>query len=89
MSDLRLADVATSGSGTDFITVEMVEEGGLYIGPEPELWPWIYGFILLQGLLVLALFRLRDPKQLPGLFATDKSKLGIPSPAKTPIPPGD
>lgn len=31
-------------------------------GPEPELWPWIVVFILVQGALVFAVFRLRDRK---------------------------
>jgi len=36
-------------------------------GPEPGLWPWIIGFILLQGALITALLRLRDKEPLQRL----------------------
>ena len=37
-------------------------------GPEARLWPWICGFILIQGALILAIIRLRDKEQTRSLF---------------------
>jgi hypothetical protein len=38
-------------------------------GPDPTLWPWISGFILVQSALILAIIRLRDPERLSSLFS--------------------
>jgi hypothetical protein len=38
-------------------------------GPNPELWPWIAGLVLLQGSLIVALFRLREPSHSQSLFS--------------------
>jgi hypothetical protein len=35
-------------------------EGWNLPSPEATLWPWIAGFVFLQGTLILAIIRLRD-----------------------------
>ena len=37
-------------------------------GPDPELWPWIAGLILLQGIMIMALIRLRAPNHPQSLL---------------------
>ena len=37
-------------------------------GPDTALWPWIFGFILIQSALILAIIRLRDAKQANSIF---------------------
>ena len=36
-------------------------------GPDPGFWPWIVGLVCLQGMLILALIRIREPKNLQRL----------------------
>jgi hypothetical protein len=45
------------------------------VGTQPELWPWIAGFIVLQAMLILAVFRLRDPNQANGLSLSESPPL--------------
>jgi hypothetical protein len=39
-------------------------------GPDPSLWQWIAAFILIQGALIVAFFRLRDARHPQSLFHT-------------------
>jgi hypothetical protein len=61
--DELLAEGAISGLGD----VAYVDAEGNWEFPraEPKLWLPIAGFILLQGLLVFALLRLREPARNP------------------------
>ena len=38
--------------------------------PDPTLWPWIFGFIVIQALLILAIIRLREPEKTRSLSLT-------------------
>jgi len=67
--DGMLAAIAISGSDVCIFAEPVphsatepifTDDERLLCGPEPALWPWIYGFTLTQGLLVLALLRSRD-----------------------------
>jgi hypothetical protein len=52
-----------------------VDENGRWLlpGPEPRLWFPIAGFLLFQGVLILALIRMREPEQSqPSVFQTGK-----------------
>ena len=64
--DGTLGEAAISGSGD----VGQLDANGTFSfpGPEPELWRWIAGFVFFQGILVLALIRLREPKHPQKLF---------------------
>jgi hypothetical protein len=70
MFDGLLGEAAISGVGD----VGYMTANGTWSwpGPEPELWPWIIGFILLQAALILALLRLRDPKHPLELLRSEK-----------------
>jgi hypothetical protein len=68
MIDSGMGEAAISGC-CDVIGSHMNPDGTFtfsFPSPEPALWPWIFGFIVIQALLILAIIRLREPQETSG-----------------------
>ena len=66
MFDGLLGESAISGYGD--VGYQRADGTWSFPGPDPTLWPWIFGFILIQGVLILAIIRLRDKERPQSLF---------------------
>jgi hypothetical protein len=58
-----MGEGAISGSGYDVI-FQKPDGSWSLPGPDPTLWPWIFGLIVIQAGLIVAIIRLRDPKKI-------------------------
>jgi len=70
--DVALGEAAISGTGD----VAYWDQGNLvFPHAQPELWLPIFGFVVVQGVLVFALIRLREPGRSPASPLTFKNLL--------------
>jgi len=68
--DAALGEAAISGSGD--VGYQKADGTWSFPGPDPTLWRWIVGFILIQGAFILAIIRLRDKEQPRSLFLSQR-----------------